>query len=308
MAGEILQGFQVGFNSALRLQELRSEQAARAARERAVAQEMSIIMEKQNTLIQYRADMAKAFGATKMQTSETVPVFGPNGVIGTVPNPKPMSPEDATFQNIIPIIAKYEPEKVPQALQALATARYRRESSDALTKQRESSTAVNEARTKEIEARTAELQKGNKGANPEFIKTIIALEERGVKYTPEEIRKMHDIKQGLLPRAGTVTIPSEATFIDEHIDKVMEQPSIEEEVITKNILGWKSEPTIKRRRPKSREEGKAYLRKEYQDLYGRGAEAAAPAPPEVSVGEIRKGYRYNGQFPPSDKRGWDKVQ
>lgn len=115
-------------NAALRVQELRSEQAARAARERAVAQEMSLIMEKRDTLIQYRADMAKAMGKAKMAASPTVLVPGADGA-GTfeMPNPNPLSEEDATFQNIIPVIAKYEPDKVPEALRMLATARYQKE-------------------------------------------------------------------------------------------------------------------------------------------------------------------------------------
>lgn len=31
-------------------------------------------------------------------------------------------------------------------------------------------------------------------------------------------------------------------------------------------------------------------------------------PTELRVGQIYKGYRYNGKYPPSDRRSWDKVQ
>lgn len=127
MAGEILQGFQVGLNASLRIQELRSQEAARKARERAVAQEMALVMEQRNTQIQYRADMAKAIGSAQMLSSPTVPVFGPNGAIGRVENPNPLSTEDAAFQNILPVVAKYEPDKVPEVLRGIATAKYQQD-------------------------------------------------------------------------------------------------------------------------------------------------------------------------------------
>jgi hypothetical protein len=127
MAGEILEGFQVGLNASLRIQELRSQKAAQAARERAVAQEMALIMEKRNTMIQYRADMEKAIGSAQMVSGSTVPVFGPNGAVGSVPNPNPISTEDAAFQHVLPVVARYEPDKVPEVLRGIATAKYQQD-------------------------------------------------------------------------------------------------------------------------------------------------------------------------------------
>lgn len=37
------------------------------------------------------------------------------------------------------------------------------------------------------------------------------------------------------------------------------------------------------------------------------APAAKPGPANVPVGTVYKGYRYNGKYPPGDKRAWDKV-
>jgi hypothetical protein len=124
MANEILEGFQVGMNASLRMQQLRSERAAQAARERAVAQEMSLMMEKRDLQIQYRADMAKAIGSAQLMASPTVPVMGPSGSMGSVQNPNPISEEDAAFRTILPVVAKYEPDKVPEVLRGIATAKY----------------------------------------------------------------------------------------------------------------------------------------------------------------------------------------
>jgi hypothetical protein len=134
MPNEILEGFQVGMNASLRMQQLRSERAAQAARERALVQEMSIQMEKRDLMIQYRADMEKALGKAKMAASPTVLVPGADGA-GTfeMPNPNPLSQEDATFQNVLPVIAKYEPDKVPEALRMIATAKYQKEQSQEFT-------------------------------------------------------------------------------------------------------------------------------------------------------------------------------
>jgi hypothetical protein len=43
----------------------------------------------------------------------------------------------------------------------------------------------------------------------------------------------------------------------------------------------------------------------YEDFgfSGKGAPAGGPA-----VGAVQRGYRYNGKFPPGDKRAWEKVQ
>lgn len=133
MANEILEGFQVGFGASMRMQELRSQEAARRMRERAVAQEMEMMMEKRDLQIQYRADMAKAVGAAQMRASETVPVMGPNGVVGQTKNPNPISQEDAAFQHVLPVIAKYEPEKVPEALRAIATSKYQQRQNEDFT-------------------------------------------------------------------------------------------------------------------------------------------------------------------------------
>lgn len=114
-------------NAALRIQELQSQRAAQAARERAIAQEMAITMEKRDLMIQYRADMAKAIGSAQMLSSPTVPVMGPRGTAVHVENPNPLSTEDAAFQKILPVVARYEPDKVPEVLRGIATAKYQRE-------------------------------------------------------------------------------------------------------------------------------------------------------------------------------------
>lgn len=115
-------------NAALRMQELRSEQAARAARERAVVQEMAITMEKRNHEIQYRADMAKAVNAARMESSEEILVPGLDGA-GTfsIPNPKRLTDVQAAMKHILPVVAAREPEKVPAVLEGIMRAEYQQE-------------------------------------------------------------------------------------------------------------------------------------------------------------------------------------
>lgn len=191
-------------NRNLRMQELRSQQALTRVRERAAVQEMELMMQQNDLQIQYRADMTKAMSNARLAASPTIPVPGPDGS-GTfeMPNPKAISQEDAAFQFVLPVVAKYEPDKVPSVLQNIATAKYRTEANQALVQQRESSVKVNEARVKEIEARVTQLQKGKTGVDPEWVRNIQFMEQRrNQPFSPEELDTMWRIHSGQDARAA----------------------------------------------------------------------------------------------------------
>lgn len=205
-----LQGIQVGANIAsdamnrnLRMQELRSQEAMRRVNERAAVQQMQIQMEERNRLIDYQAQMAKAVTTAQQLSSEFINIPTPTGAI-PLPNPMRMSPEDAAFRTVLPVVAQFEPDKAPQFLQNIATAQARTQSAQALTAQRASSVAVNEARVNEINTRIQQLQKGKTGVDPEWVRTIQFMEQRrGQQFAPQEIEQMWQIHSGAKPRAGS---------------------------------------------------------------------------------------------------------
>lgn len=101
-------------------------QAVRRVQEQAAVQQMQFLMEQRNLEIQERADMAKAVQSAQMATMPTVMVPGPNGEGSfEVPNPQPLSQEEAAFRFVLPTVAKYRPDKVPNVIESIATAKYR---------------------------------------------------------------------------------------------------------------------------------------------------------------------------------------
>lgn len=133
MAGPFLQGFQVGAGLAgdvmdrnARLQEARSRDALRRVQEQAAVQQLQLTMEQNNLAIQERADMAKAVSAARAATQETIQVPGLDGE-GTfeIPNPSPLSQEEAAFRHVLPVVAQYRPDRVPNVIESIAMAKYR---------------------------------------------------------------------------------------------------------------------------------------------------------------------------------------
>lgn len=126
-----MQGVQIGANIAgnrieqsRRMQELRSMESLRKLQEQQVAQNLQLQMEQNNLAIQYRADMSKAMQTASLASSPIVPVVTQFGAM-PAPNPQRMSQTDAAYRFVLPVIAKYEPAKVPGAMQDLAMAEYR---------------------------------------------------------------------------------------------------------------------------------------------------------------------------------------
>lgn len=217
---DILQGFQLGFQSSLQRQRLKSDAALQRLREQQIAQVMALRMQENALAIQERADMAKAVSAAQMAASPTVLVPGFDGE-GTyeAPNPQPMSQGDAAVQFVLPVIAKYRPQAVPQTLQGIALMESRAAGTESLIKQRTASTAVSEARVREINERIAQLQKGNKGVDPEFVKNIKFMEERrGTPFDSDELESLWQIQTGQKGRAGTQkAVPTEGEFIQQQL-------------------------------------------------------------------------------------------
>jgi hypothetical protein len=132
MATPFLQGFQAGgammgdaLDRSLRMQQLQSDAAHRRVMEQNAAQLLSMKMEENNLSIQYRADMAKAVTAAQQATSPHVFFQGPDGPAG-MENPNLLTEEQAAMRFVVPVIAQYEPNKVQDALEGIALAKYRK--------------------------------------------------------------------------------------------------------------------------------------------------------------------------------------
>lgn len=124
-----LQGVQVGsnimgdaMNRDLRYQELKSQDALRRVQERAAAQEMELQLEKRNQQIQYQAEMAQGMSAAGIMSSPVVMT-----PMGPIPNPNPITEEQAIMRNILPVIGKYEPAKVVPIMENMALRRVQME-------------------------------------------------------------------------------------------------------------------------------------------------------------------------------------
>lgn len=117
----------------LRFQQLQANQTLIRLREQAAAKELQLLIQKNDHEIQYRADMAKAVASAQMASSPTINVPMPDqeGLgdmappVMPIPNPSPLTKEQAAFRFIVPTVAKYDPEKVPDVLQNIALAEYR---------------------------------------------------------------------------------------------------------------------------------------------------------------------------------------
>jgi hypothetical protein len=104
------------FDNAMRMQELKSQQAYRQLQERQLAQTLAVQMEQHDLEVQRRADMTKALARVAADTSEAieVPVDGPPTADGMapgtalIPNPQRMSVPDAYQKHVLPIISQYD--------------------------------------------------------------------------------------------------------------------------------------------------------------------------------------------------------
>lgn len=131
---DILQGFQIGLQGSLRMQELKSQAAIRRIHEENAAKALSLKIQENDLAIQERADMAKAVATAQLASSPTinVPMLGQEGIGDMAPplmpidNPNPMTRESAAMQFVLPVVAKYRPDKVPDFLEGVALAEYRK--------------------------------------------------------------------------------------------------------------------------------------------------------------------------------------
>lgn len=124
-----------------------------------------------------------------------------------------------------------------------------------------------------------------------------AVKGKGVKVIPHS-NKMNDVD-----RFKATALQRKVDFIDKTLASQGAE-LMDEEVKTKLQAD------------KSKAQG------ELEGLLGKysGEAATEPAEPKVTiggpggkpampnVGDVRNGYKFNGQFPPSDQRAWDKVQ
>lgn len=121
---DILQGFQLGFQSSLQRQRMKSEAALQRLQEQQIAQAMALKMQENALQNQFRAEMATAAQAMQDATSEEFMVPMPGAEVGTsvqgsdmapplmpVKNPSPMRRIDAFTQFMLPVISKFAPDK-----------------------------------------------------------------------------------------------------------------------------------------------------------------------------------------------------
>lgn len=308
MASPFLQGFQVGSGVALQRQQLQSQAAYRRLQEQQIAQAMALKMQENALQNQFRAEMATAMQAFQDVTAEQimVPMEGQEGLGGMnaplmpVKNPNPMRKIDAAMQTIVPVVAKYQPDKVGSVVnnllvnevrerelgvreKALTTARPRTpeqiEADKALTKQREASADLSKARTKAVE-------EGKATHTPANVQKIFEFAEKeGVVFSPEQKREILEIEVGLKPKAGT-----------------------ERAIAPRNVWVSQQFQIARQNSPRATtdEQLVASLEKVYDRIVAMPSESTPQGRPKV--GDVIKGYRYNGKFPPSDRRSWDKVQ
>src|SRR5687768_12131312 len=178
-----LRGMQVGagiagdaLNRDLRHQELKSQDALRRVQERAAVQEMELQLQARTQQIQYQADMAKGMQAASMMSSPVVMT-----PMGPIPNPQLLTEEQAIMRNVLPVIGKYQPDKVVPLMETMALRRVQMDREKRMAQQ------VGVARP--LAPETAKLTE-------ERTKTEIAKQEelrsratRGTTYAPTDTQK-----------------------------------------------------------------------------------------------------------------------
>lgn len=146
-----------GFNTGLRMQELRSQAAMRRLQEEHLAKQIEALTMAHDQAIQKQADSAKAATRFNILTSDTLPLIIPNNegmspmlgadgqpmprtegmspMIGAdgmqgvphdsiqIPNPNKMSREDAYLETFGRVLGQYNPEKLPEMLADIGRSR-----------------------------------------------------------------------------------------------------------------------------------------------------------------------------------------
>lgn len=224
---DILQGFQLGFQSSMRMQEFKSQSALRRLQERAAAEGLRMKIEENQLQNQFRAEMTTAAQAMQDSMSEEimVPMQGQEDLGDMAPplmpmkNPAPMRRIDAFTQFMLPVITKYQPDKAGPIYNDVMMNEVRAETAESLNAQRESATQVNQARVKEIGERITQLQQGKQGVDPEFVKNITFMERRrGTPFSPDELEGLWQIQTGQKGRAGTSrATQTESEFIAQQL-------------------------------------------------------------------------------------------
>jgi hypothetical protein len=121
-----------GFNTGLRLQQLRSQRALQQLQERRLAQQLALATQQHDLMVQEQADMAKAMSRVQLQSQQMLPAPAdgppaPGGGLPTamLPNPDYMPLDQSLLQNVLPVVAKYRPAETGNFLADLS--RFRQE-------------------------------------------------------------------------------------------------------------------------------------------------------------------------------------
>lgn len=315
MADNFLQGVQVGGNLVgsamdrnMRMQELKSQAALRQLQERQLAQAIEMKMQENARQIQARAAANIAVNRAQWESSPMIMVPNPMGG-GPIAAPNPMrkSKGQAIVDNLVPVAAEFGgPDAAAKILQAgaliglreaqvadeLETTRMRSQPRPVLPEQSkltEARTATEKARQEKLAAETTNIKEGRKGVAPNIQKIIEFGEERGIKFDQDQIQEMIEIDLGAKSKAGTErTLPSRAVWVSQNFAKAREN-TVGKKVTDDDVVSA-LEATYDRI-AKLKDEKKSQV-----DTQG------------LKIGEVRKGYKYNGKFPPSDKQAWDKIQ
>ncbi len=117
-----LKGYQIGLEGSLRRQQLESQRELQKQQMAATAQHMALLLDQHNQQVQYQADMSKATAAALMESATPSPrdttndpggeSSDPSQGISIQSNPNSIEFLNAFAKNALPVVAKYQPDKV----------------------------------------------------------------------------------------------------------------------------------------------------------------------------------------------------
>lgn len=305
---QFVQGFAIGseaanaaFANGLRLQELKSQDAARRVQEKATAQAMAMKLEEHNQMVQYRADLAKGVAAAELASSPTVAIPG----LGLLPNPNPMAQDSAYMRFVVPTVMQNDPKAGIGILENIALRRVQmareQRMGDVAKAKMDVANRIAEASPEDtqihesngvtiVKTPDGKFHTYHKGEQKSYSEPRKIIEDykaiTGKDMSPDDLDKIFKQKGGIEARPAVTRIPSEGDYVSKHIDGIMEQ----------NVI--LDPKTKKNRRPASRQEGVDYLRSEYGSLYGAKAKSDDQKPAEDTV-QVRSPSGKLGKIPRS---------
>ena len=297
MPSSWLTGIQVGANLAgqrldrdVRLQELRSQQAHRQFQERQEALQTSMLLEEANrkkqlfqAQIQDEADTAKAVIAMQAEMNPGSAVADLDPEFAEQLNERYGVPvETAALKHLLPVVARRGSQAVDKFMTTLAINKYKNQALEVREQIAEDNRLSREKMAADNLDLRQELFKLKTVADMDALKLKISSTEK-LQGLRNEARK--DIAGGQVSREQ---------YLNRHMN---------------DQVKLMAESTEARRGKWTPKEITAKVMKELGDLWDQEFESKRDASLSKlpKVGDVIKGYRFIGGWPPSDKRAWEKV-